>query len=274
MKPQMIFSAVAAVCILMIVSLPRLAVNSQAGFAPAPVVQDAAAPQQDAAASLLDAAAAEAATQPAPQQAAIEQPTAAPLESAQGDSIPAPAPPTREPGAYSPAAQAGLPELEAFAASLAGGDPGTVAGLYAPGLFALTVRQQPGGASDYISDENGTVTQYAGPASSGVIGLLAHNTLSGIFFFKLRQGQELALIYGDGRIARYQISVVQNYQALSPYDTRSNFVDLSDPSQQIISHSELYQRVYTTAGQLVLQTCIEANGEPTWGRMFIQADPL
>lgn len=257
-KPRYLFSAVAAVCILMVAVLPRFALTAQAGTG------------QPAAARLEAVAALPTAEQPGSAIAVspILLPTATAIPEvedipAQAQSVPAVVPPP-----------ASLPDLDSFAGSLTNGQADTVAGVYAPGLFALPIRQQPAGSSDYIADEDNTVTQYGKPAAFGVTALLAHNTLSGRLFFDLAGGQELVLIYGDGRQARFRIDAIQRYQALSPYDTRSDFADLDHPGAPLLTHSELFRRVYTSGGSLVLQTCIESNGEPTWGRLFIIAEPV
>lgn len=273
---------------MMILVLPRLAVSSRAispememtaQVAAAPTLEappePAVLPPAGAPAAAPDAAApppqneAAAAVPPAGNMsaaAALPELTLAPFD------IPFAEPPTSPP-AEQPVVPV-APDLQSFVASVTNGDASTVTGLYAEGLFALQVRQQPPTDINYISDEIGTVTQYSQPAQFGVTGLLAHNTLSGKQFFRLRKDGELILVYGDGRLERYRIRDVQNYQALSPYDTRSDFVDLNHPGAPILSHNDLYQRVYTTPETLVLQTCIEANGEPTWGRLFIIADPI
>jgi hypothetical protein len=133
---------------------------------------------------------------------------------------------------------------------------------------------QPNGEESYVSTDDQTLTQYGTPARYGTIGLLAHNYLSGKSFFQLKPGQQIGITYGDGRIAYFQVSAVQAYQAISPQDIRSDFVDLSGPQGHRLTYSQLFERVYTQAGQLVFQTCIEANGDISWGRIFILADPI
>ena len=173
-----------------------------------------------------------------------------------------------------PALPAVQPDLAGFAASITNGQVDTVVGIYIDGLFSLPVLQQPPGDDAYVSNDNHAVTQYAWPSKYGTIALLAHNTLSGRIFFQINANQDIILIFGDGRMEHYRMKEVQNYQALSPYDTHSDFVDLNGPGPTILTHEELFQRIYTTPGQLVLQTCFEANGDPSWGRMFVVAEPI
>ena len=125
-------------------------------------------------------------------------------------------------------------------------------------------------AVEYISKE---ASADAETAKHGVTGILAHNYLSGSLFYQLQPSQEIVLVYGGGRTARYRVDSIQNYQALSPHDVRSDFRDLNGPGGAVLSAGELFNRIYTTQGTLVLQTCIETNGEYSWGRMFIIAEP-
>jgi hypothetical protein len=173
-----------------------------------------------------------------------------------------------------PLTAAHLPEMQQLAASLANNNAQQVTGVYVPGLLAARVVTQPNGDETYVSVEDGTLTQYATPSRFGSIGLLAHNYLTGKAFFQLKPGQQIGLIYGDGHIDFYKVSGIQAFQALSPHDVRSDFVDLSDPQGSVLTYHQVFERVYTTAGQLVFQTCIEANGEISWGRIFVMADPI
>lgn len=166
---------------------------------------------------------------------------------------------------------AGVPDLAQFVASVSNGSANTPTGVYVPGVFALPIGQQPAGQDDYVSSTDGELTQYGRASLFGTVGLLAHNTLSGRIFYRLKPGQEVVLIYGNGQQARYSISHVENYQALSPHDTHSDFVDLNQGGGKVMSHEALFAREYGQPNQLVFQTCFEANGDPSWGRMFVVA---
>ncbi len=293
MKPQYIFSAVIAVSILMGLLLPNLArpvaaipaaadsasaVTSpaaEAGAAPAAVDPSAAgvlAPTQ------LPAAPVEVLTIPtaAPQAnlaAGSAHPQTAPVFNPPPEGLPSPTPLTMPQGVI-PLTAAAQPELNRFAGSLINNNPQMVTGVYVPGLFALPVVMQPGGEEAFVSPQDQTLTQYSTPARYGTTGILAHNYLSGKTFFRLKQGQMVVVVYGDGRKGYYEVTGMQSYQAISPHDPRSDFVDLSDPNYHVLSYSQVFDRVYTSAGQLVFQTCIEANGELSWGRLFVLAKPV
>lgn len=167
---------------------------------------------------------------------------------------------------------AAYPGLTDFAAILINGRADEIVGVYAPGVFALRVEQQPAGQPEYVNSEANLVTQFALPKQYGSVGLLAHNFLSGSAFFKLQPGQDVVLIYGDGRYVPFRVSGSLTFQALNPNSPFSQFVDLAAPGRQPLSSAELFERVYTTGNTLVFQTCIEAQGEPSWGRIFITAE--
>lgn len=164
--------------------------------------------------------------------------------------------------------------LEAFAGSLYNGQPDDLVGVFAPDIMALPVRQQPSSDVNYVSSENYTVTQFGMPRTYGVTALLAHNYLSGDAFFNLLPGRAVYLIYGDSRTEAYRVVGTQSYQALSPLSPYSNFINVADASETIISSAELFNHVYTNEGKLVFQTCIEAYGDPSWGRLFVMAERI
>jgi hypothetical protein len=103
------------------------------------------------------------------------------------------------------------------------------------------------------------------------VGLLAHNTLSGKFFFQLEVGQEVRLVYGDGRVEYFIIQRILQYQALQPNSPYSNFRDLS--SDEILTAEQVFRKAYTGDRHVTFQTCIAANGISTWGRIFVIATP-
>lgn len=173
-----------------------------------------------------------------------------------------------------PSAVSQMPMLSTFTSRVANQVSNQVVGVYVPGLFALPVVQQPAGQGAYVSTENDTVTQFSLANKYNVIGLLAHNYLSGEEFFKLKPNQYVILVFGDGSMEYYRISSTQSYQALTPNSPFSDFVDLSDPAETRLSSTDLFRRVYTNAGQVVFQTCIKAFGDPSWGRLFVTAEKV
>lgn len=171
-------------------------------------------------------------------------------------------------------ASAAVTSLATFASSVAvSGNPNLVAGIFARGLFAAPIVQQPSTAPGFVSTETEAATQFSMAAQYGTVALLAHNYLLGEQFFSVEQGKILSLVYGDGHAQTYRVKQILQYQALSPNSPYSDFLDLNDPNGTVISVTDLFYKVYTQYGQLVLQTCIEANGDPSWGRLFVIAEP-
>src|SRR5574340_19368 len=162
-----------------------------------------------------------------------------------------------------------------FVASVAtSGNPNQAAGIFANGVFAAPIVQQPSSAPGFVSTKEDVATQFGMAAQYGTIALLAHNYLLGLQFFDIEVGKVLTLVYGDGHLQAYRVEQVLQYQALAPNSPYSDFVDLNDPSGSRISVNTLFYQIYAQEGKLVLQTCIEANGEPSWGRLFIVAQPV
>jgi hypothetical protein len=166
-----------------------------------------------------------------------------------------------------------LPVLREFVVATRTGDPQSLVGVYVPGLLALPIVQQPANQPGYVSSNPGVATQFRMAQDYGTEALLAHNYLSGELFFNLKAGQRVFLIYGDGRVRFYEITELNSYQALSPTSPYSNFIDLSDPGE-ILSAADVFLNNFGVAGRLVFQTCIEAQGIESWGRLFIAAQPV
>jgi hypothetical protein len=61
------------------------------------------------------------------------------------------------------------------------------------------------------------------------------------------------------------------YQALQPYSPNSDFRDLE--TNDTISAVQLFGKVYRGDRHVTFQTCIEAYGNSSWGRLFIIAKP-
>lgn len=163
--------------------------------------------------------------------------------------------------------------LDNFVQQWTTGDSQRIVGVYVPGVLAYAVAQQPAGDTEYVYDSPGYVTQYASPAQFGVVGLLAHNYLGGSAYFNLKPGMTASVVYGDGHVVNYQINDKKDYQAITPASAASDFVPL-DRDYTIITHADVYNEVYMTPDTLVFQTCIERDGDPIWGRVFIIANKI
>ncbi len=144
-------------------------------------------------------------------------------------------------------------------------------GVYIPNILMDDVVQQPGRDATYVSTDADVLTQFDAARSVGSTGLLAHNYLAGARFALLGRGQMIYLVYGNGQMAAYVVTQALQYQALQPESPYSNFIDLSNG--HAMSASEVFTAVYARPGDVILQTCINANDNPSWGRLFIVAEP-
>jgi hypothetical protein len=162
-------------------------------------------------------------------------------------------------------------DLDSFIASVSNGDGSALTGVYIHDVMAFPIVQQPAGSAGYVSTADNVVTQFGMASQFGTTGLLAHNFLAGQFFSEIKQGDEIVLVYGDGRTERFIVTGTLQYQALDPFNPYSDFKDLS--TQSTVSAGDLFNKVYRGENRVVLQTCIDANGNSSWGRLFVIAEP-
>jgi|SRR6266498_2545427 len=164
-----------------------------------------------------------------------------------------------------------LPALDTFVEQVKNGQADEVRGVYIPDVLAALVVQQPAGMYGFVSPWQNIMTQFGLASKFGSTGLLAHNNLAGKSFVVLQNGQKFDLIYGDGKISTFVVSEILQFQALEPTSISSSFVDLE--SGDILTASELFTKIYDRPGQVILQTCIDADHNASWGRLFIIAKP-
>jgi len=166
---------------------------------------------------------------------------------------------------------AALPAFEKFVSAVTNGQAGVVTGVYVPGVMALRVKQQPAGNAAYVSSAAGVATQFQMAADTGVTGLLAHNFAAGKSYFKLVAGNEVYVVYGDGSTRKYVVSGIYQYQALDPKNPYGDLVDLSTGAQMPVA--DVFNAVYGGDEHVTFQTCINKDGNASWGRIFIVATP-
>jgi len=165
-----------------------------------------------------------------------------------------------------------LPSFDDFSRSVENGEADILRGVYVQDVLALPVVQQLVDRPYYVSNHDREVTQFGMASQYGNIGLLAHNTLSGRFFSQLSIGQQVRLVYGDGRVEEFVVAHILRFQALKPESVSSSFQNLE--RNETLSSGEMFSRAYGGERHLVFQTCIEANGNASWGRLFIVAMPI
>ena len=165
-----------------------------------------------------------------------------------------------------------LPNLNTFIETVKDGDASTLRGVYVPNVMAFMVEQQPSGYAGYVSTADSVVTQFSIAAQMGNVGLLAHNTHAGAYFSGIALGNLIVLVYGDGHTETFKAQSIQRYQAFDPLNPYSQFKDLE--TRTTVTAEELFNKVYRGDYHLTLQTCIENNGNASWGRLFIIATPV
>lgn len=174
--------------------------------------------------------------------------------------------------AFAMEAAAPVPALPSFIESIKDGHANTLRGIYVEGLIAFPIIQQPYGNPGFVSNTDSVVTQFSVATEVGNIGLLAHNHLAGATFSQLKQGDTIILIYGDGHTQGFVVEGFQQYKATDPLSPYSYFKDLS--SDTTLSALDLFNKVYRGDYHLTLQTCIENEGNLSWGRLFVIARPI
>ena len=164
-----------------------------------------------------------------------------------------------------------LPNFSDFSKTVQNGDATVLRGVYVPDVLALPVIQQPTGNAGYVSTDDGKLTQFSMASQFGNIGLLAHNHLSGKSFSQLAVGQEVRLVYGNGKIENFVITEVLQYQALQPTSPYSSFHNLN--KDETLTAEQMFKRVYFGNRHVTFQTCIAKDGSSSWGRLFVIAVP-
>lgn len=159
-----------------------------------------------------------------------------------------------------------------FAELVINGNAEQVRGVFVAGLMALPVVQQPAGEATYVAGQMDIVTQFQSAAERDVIGLLAHNYLSGSLFYQLRKGEEVRIVFGDGSYQRYQVSGSYAFQKLKPGSLQSDLVDMS--TEEVLTTNQVFNRFYNGDHHVTFQTCLEEEGLSNWGLTFVVAEPL
>ncbi len=164
-----------------------------------------------------------------------------------------------------------LPSFIDFSKTVQNGKTNVLRGVYVSNVLALPVVQQPSNNAGYVSNTDGETTQFGMASQFGNVGLLAHNHLSGKSFSNLAAGQEVSLVYGDGKVETFVVTEVLQYQALQPNSAYSEFRNLSD--NKTLTAEQMFKRVYFGNRHVTFQTCIAKDGNASWGRLFVIAIP-
>lgn len=164
-----------------------------------------------------------------------------------------------------------FPGFSTFSESVQDGKAGALKGVYVSDVLALPIVQQPVGNPGYVSQYPDVITEFSMAKEVGNVGLLAHNHLAGQTFINLSVGDEVRLVYGDGKVEYFIVTQTLEYQALQPYSPYSNFRELE--TNTILTADTLFRKVYRGDRHVTFQVCIEAEGIDAWGRLFVIAEP-
>ena len=165
-----------------------------------------------------------------------------------------------------------LPEFDSFVAAVKSGEPGIARGLYVDDQFALKVAQQPKDNPAFVSTKPDILTEFRYARQQGNVGLLAHNYLAGQYFSQIEINQVIYVVFGDGKFEAFKVTNIYRYQAVSPESPYSDLIDLATAKKSNVE--TIFKRIYTGSHHLVLQTCINQDGNSSWGRLFIIAEPF
>jgi hypothetical protein len=164
-----------------------------------------------------------------------------------------------------------LPKFADFLKTVQNGEAGALRGVYVADVLALPIVQQPASNAGYVSLDDGKATQFSLASKFGNIGLLAHNHLAGRFFSQLAVGNEVRLVYGNGKVEYFVIKEVLQFQALQPTSPYSSFHNLN--KDETLTAEQMFKRVYVGDRHITFQTCIAKDGVSSWGRLFVIAVP-
>lgn len=164
------------------------------------------------------------------------------------------------------------PQFRKFVETVADGQKAAIRGIYVDGVLALSIVEQPAGDAAFVSEEQETGTLFSKAVEHGVTGILAHNYLAGERFYDLQAGQEVRVVFGDGRYRMYRIMKSELFQRLSPNDLRSDLIELA--SGKRMTSGEVFNRFYDGGHHLTFQTCLGREGLSNWGLTFVVAEPI
>jgi hypothetical protein len=84
-------------------------------------------------------------------------------------------------------------------------------------------------------------------------------------------GQILWVFYTPHKTQAYEITTATSYQRLRQPESSDTYVRLDN--QQELSTAAVFGEYYSGDHQLVLQTCLENEGDLSWGLYFVVAKP-
>ena len=153
-----------------------------------------------------------------------------------------------------------MPGIAAIAPTSSGDEIGMI----------FLIERQPELQPTYVASRIGIMTLYNKPfVDHGVYALLSHARHSINFFVQAITHKKLLMLFPDTKtIVEYQVVEQAEYKARSGSSPISELKKLEEGSTWEKS-TAVYNRYYTGAYPLVLQTCIEKFGNVNYGRLFL-----
>lgn len=168
--------------------------------------------------------------------------------------------------------ESSLRVFDQFVQDLKNGNHDQVVGLWVENIMALRVIYQPSNKPGFVSTEDETATYFLYPwEKAGNYGFLAHNYLAGRYFFNIKIGDVITVVFGDGDYEDFEVTEVKEFQALQPDSPYSDYIDLQSGEQLTVNN--VFVEVYMGDFHTTLQTCIANGTETEWGRQFTIAPP-
>lgn len=128
-----------------------------------------------------------------------------------------------------------------------------------------------------VINEEGVLTQSSEASRKlGSIGLFAHYGKLGYRFYDLQIGDEMIVVLKDGSQKAFAVSEIHMFQALEPHNPRGSFVPINQDLEPIgpsKSSDQTFRDMFRRE-DLTLQTCIPSDGNSSWGRYFVIAEPV
>ncbi len=165
-----------------------------------------------------------------------------------------------------------VPIFGDFLNAVSDGESNVIRGVYVPGVLAYPVVQQSPDDPGEVTSHEGEVSQFGMAARYQVVGLLAHNNLAGAAFFNLKIGQEVRIVYGNGRVEYYVVDRLDRYMVIQFGSRDMKYLDLG--TDKVQDTQQVFSRFYQGSHHVTFQTCIELGGNSTWGRLFVTAVPV
>lgn len=161
------------------------------------------------------------------------------------------------------------PVLANFALAMERQGARQVVGVYAQGVLAHEVWQQPYDAPEFVFNQGHVVTEFRAVRDlTGNVGLLAHNNLAGALFSRLGVGDVVDVIFGDGAVVQYAVTEVRAFEVVDAHQLR----DVE--TGEVLGVEYVFYAMYGGDVRVVLQTCIREGDNPDWGRLFVIGRPV